>query len=250
VSEAALIEASALGYRIGGLAILEGVTLRLGAGEILTVIGPNGAGKTTLLKLLMGLLRPTSGTVHRRAGLRIGYMPQRLAIDPALPMSVGRFLQIAERRPQRVAAVAAEVGIERLLRTPLAAVSGGEFQRALLARALLREPELLVLDEPVQGVDVSGQAELYALIKAVRDTHRCAVLMISHDLHVVMAATDTVLCLNRHVCCAGQPEDVGAHPAYLQLFGRQGADGIAVYTHHHDHAHDLHGDVIDGHRHG
>jgi zinc transport system ATP-binding protein len=250
VSEQTLLEASGLGYQAGGQMILEHISLRLRAGEILTVIGPNGAGKTTLLKLLIGLLEPTAGTVSRRPGLRIGYMPQRLAIDPALPMSVARFLQIAERRPDRVADVAEETGIGHLLDSALASVSGGEFQRALLARALLRRPELLVLDEPVQGVDVLGQADLYALIKEVRTRHHCAVLMISHDLHLVMAATDTVLCLNRHVCCAGQPEDVSAHPAYLQLFGRQAAGEIAVYTHHHDHAHDLHGDVIDGHRHG
>jgi zinc transport system ATP-binding protein len=249
VSDACLIEASGLGYRMDGHPILEGISLQLHAGEILTVIGPNGAGKTTLLKLLIGLLEPASGTVRRREGLRIGYMPQRLAIDSALPLSVQRFLQIADRRLDRVAAVAEEVGISRLLRTPLASVSGGEFQRVLLARALLRDPQLLMLDEPVQGVDVAGQAELYALIKEVRTRHHCAVLMISHDLHVVMAATDTVLCLNRHVCCAGQPEDVSTHPAYLQLFGRQGAAEIAVYTHHHDHAHDLHGNVVGG-KHG
>ena len=245
-----LLEARELGYRAGGHAILEHISLRLHAGEILTVIGPNGAGKTTLLKLLIGLLVPSSGSVWREPGLRVGYMPQRLAIDPALPLSVERFLQLAERNPARIAEIAAEVGIERLLRTPLAAISGGEFQRALLARALLREPELLVLDEPVQGVDMGGQAELYTLIKDVRAQHRCAVLMISHDLHLVMAATDTVLCLNRHVCCAGRPEVVSNHPAYLQLFGS--AAEIAVYTHHHDHAHDLHGDVVGDaeHRHG
>jgi zinc transport system ATP-binding protein len=246
VSQSSLIEASGLGYRIGTQTILEGISLHLQAGEILTVIGPNGAGKTTLLKLLLGLLEPTAGSVRRDARLRIGYMPQRLAIDPALPLSVRRFLQIADRRPGRVADVAAEVGVAHLLGTPLAAVSGGEFQRVLLARALLREPRLLMLDEPVQGVDVGGQAELYALIKEVRARHGCAVLMISHDLHLVMAATDTVLCLNRHVCCAGQPEAVSMHPAYLQLFGRQGASEIAVYTHHHDHAHDMHGNVIGG----
>jgi zinc transport system ATP-binding protein len=249
VTAAHLLEASGLGYRAGGHTIIDNVSLRLHEGEILTVIGPNGAGKTTLLKLLIGLIAPSAGTVWRQPGLRIGYMPQRLAIDAALPLSVARFLQLVERNPQRVGEVAAEVGIEQLLQRPLAAVSGGEFQRALLARALLRDPQLLLLDEPVQGVDMGGQAELYALIRDVRVRHRCAVLMISHDLHVVMASTDTVLCLNRHVCCAGRPEVVGNHPAYLQLFGT--AAEIAVYTHHHDHAHDLHGDIVDGsHRHG
>jgi zinc transport system ATP-binding protein len=201
------------------------------------------------LKILIGLAQPSSGSVWRREGLRVGYMPQKLQIDAALPLTAGRFLQVAERDMTRVRAVAFEVGVEALLKTPITAVSGGELQRLLLARALLRDPELLLLDEPVQGVDIAGQAELYALIREVRSRHRCAVLMISHDLHVVMASTDTVLCLNRHVCCAGRPEVVSNDPAYLQLFGRQAAEQIAVYTHHHDHAHDMHGNVIGEHHH-
>jgi zinc transport system ATP-binding protein len=201
------------------------------------------------LKILIGLAQPSSGSVWRREGLRVGYMPQKLQIDAALPLTAGRFLQVAERDMTRVRAVASEVGVEALLQTPITAVSGGELQRLLLARALLRDPELLLLDEPVQGVDIAGQAELYALIREVRSRHRCAVLMISHDLHVVMASTDTVLCLNRHVCCAGRPEVVSNDPAYLQLFGRQAAEQIAVYTHHHDHAHDMHGNVIGEHHH-
>jgi zinc transport system ATP-binding protein len=244
-----LLEASDVSYRAGTQLILEHVSLRLHEEEILTLIGPNGAGKTSLLKILIGLAQPSSGNVWRREGLRVGYMPQKLQIDAALPLSAGRFLQVAERDIERVRAVASEVGVEHLLQTPIAAVSGGELQRLLLARALLRDPELLLLDEPVQGVDIAGQAELYALIREVRSRHRCAVLMISHDLHVVMASTDTVLCLNRHVCCAGRPEVVSHDPAYLQLFGRQAAEQIAVYTHHHDHAHDMHGNVIGEHHH-
>jgi zinc transport system ATP-binding protein len=245
-----LLEAREISFRAGEQLILDRVSLRLHEEEILTLIGPNGAGKTTLLKLLIGLATPSSGSVWRREALRVGYMPQKLHVDAALPLSAGRFLQIAERDMSRVREVAAEVGVERLLKTPLAGVSGGELQRLLLARALLRGPELLLLDEPVQGVDVAGQAELYALIREVRSRHRCAVLMISHDLHVVMASTDTVLCLNRHVCCAGRPEVVSHDPAYLQLFGRHAAEQMAVYTHHHDHAHDLQGNVIGEHRHG
>jgi zinc transport system ATP-binding protein len=236
-------------FRAGSHLILEHVSLRLHEEEILTLIGPNGAGKTSLLKILIGLAQPSSGSVWRREGLRVGYMPQKLQIDAALPLTAGRFLQVAERDMTRVRAVAFEVGVEALLKTPITAVSGGELQRLLLARALLRDPELLLLDEPVQGVDIAGQAELYALIREVRSRHRCAVLMISHDLHVVMASTDTVLCLNRHVCCAGRPEVVSNDPAYLQLFGRQAAEQIAVYTHHHDHAHDMHGNVIGEHHH-
>ena len=249
MSAAFLLEARDVSFRVGTQTILEHVSLRLHENEILTLIGPNGAGKTTLLRLLIGLERPSTGTVWRRESLRLGYMPQKLQIDAALPLSAGRFLQVAERDMSRVRAVAEEVGVTHLLETPLAGVSGGELQRLLLARALLRDPELLLLDEPVQGVDIAGQAELYALIREVRERHRCAVLMISHDLHVVMASTDTVLCLNRHVCCAGRPEVVSHDPAYLQLVGRQAAEQIAVYTHHHDHAHDLHGNVIGEHHH-
>lgn len=245
-----LLEAQALSFQAGGHLILDRVSLRLHDGEILTVIGPNGAGKTSLLRLLIGLQAPSSGSVVRREGLRIGYMPQRLQLDRTLPLSAGRFLQLAEPREARIREVAEELGICALLGAPLAAVSGGELQRILLARALLRDPELLVLDEPVQGVDVAGQAALYALIRDVRERHHCAVLMVSHDLHVVMASTDTVLCLNRHVCCAGHPEVVSNDPAYLQLFGHRGAAVMAVYTHHHDHDHDLHGDVVGPHHHG
>ncbi len=244
-----LLEARDVGWQVGGETILSGVSLTLFASEILTVIGPNGAGKTSLLRILMGLVEPGTGSIWRQPGLRIGYMPQRLAIDPGLPLDVDRFLRLAERDPQAIAATAAEVGIESLLKTPLAAVSGGEFQRVLLARALLRNPRLLVLDEPAQGVDVNGQAALYRLIDTVRRRHRCAVLMISHDLHLVMAATDTVLCLNRHVCCAGKPEVVGAHPEFLHLFGRRPVEGLALYAHHHDHEHDVHGHVV-GREHG
>ncbi len=241
-----ILEAHDVGWQVGGEVILSGVSLTLLESEILTIIGPNGAGKTSLLRVLMGLVAPSSGHVWRRPGLRIGYMPQRLAIDPGLPLDVGRFLRLAERDPAALAATAAEVGVVGLLDKPLAAVSGGEFQRVLLARALLRKPQLLVLDEPAQGVDVNGQAELYRLIDAVRRRHRCAVLMISHDLHLVMAATDTVLCLNRHVCCVGKPEVVGAHPEFLHLFGRRAVEGLALYAHHHDHEHDIHGHVMGG----
>jgi zinc transport system ATP-binding protein len=241
-----LLKADSLSFAAGGRAILDHVSLQLHGEEILTIVGPNGAGKTSLMRVLIGLAYAQQGTVWRRPRLRIGYMPQRVHIDPSLPLSVMRFLRLAERDPRKVLPIAEEVGISALLSQPLVSVSGGEFQRVLLARALLRDPELLVLDEPVQGVDVNGQVELYALINAVRARHRCAVLMISHDLHLVMASTDTVVCLNRHVCCAGKPEQVSADPAFLQLFGQRAVQTIAVYTHHHDHEHDLHGEVVGG----
>ncbi len=225
--------------------VLENVQLTVNAGEIVTLIGPNGAGKTTLVRAVLGLLKPDSGSVWRKPRLRIGYMPQKLTVDPTLPLSVLRFLRLVPGVDRHTALAAlAEVGAEQVIDSPLQNISGGELQRVLLARALLREPELLVLDEPVQGVDVAGQAELYRLITQLRDRHGCGVLMVSHDLHLVMSTTDQVVCLNRHVCCSGHPEQVSGDPAFVELFG-QDAQSLAIYHHHHDHAHDLHGAVVD-----
>jgi len=226
--------------------VLEGAQLQVHRGEIVTLIGPNGAGKTTLVRAVLGLLKPDSGTVWRKPRLRVGYMPQKLHVDPTLPLSVLRFLRLVPG-VDRAAALAAlsEVGAEHVIDSPLQSVSGGEMQRVLLARALLRQPELLVLDEPVQGVDVAGQAELYRLIGRLRERYGCGVLMVSHDLHLVMSATDQVVCLNRHVCCSGHPEQVSADPAFVELFG-QDARSLAIYHHQHDHSHDLHGSVVTG----
>ena len=235
----ALLAAEGIVVRHGDGTVLEAVDLQVGRGEIVTIIGPNGAGKTTLLRVLLGLFPPTVGTVDRAPGLRIGYMPQRLTIDPVLPLSVRRFLTLTGRYPEgQLRQVLAEVGAETLLDAEVQRLSGGETQRVLLARALLRDPDLLVLDEPVQGVDVHGQVELFALITRLRRERGCAVLMVSHDLHLVMAATDRVVCLNRHVCCTGTPEAVQGNPAYLELFGPQVIDSFAVYAHQHDHHHD------------
>ena len=241
----ALIQLEDVGVAFSGQPVLQQVQLALRAGEIVTLIGPNGAGKTTLVRTVLGLLKPDSGTVRRKPRLRIGYMPQKLHVDATLPLSVLRFLRLVPG-VDRAAALAAlaEVGAEQVIDSPLQSISGGELQRVLLARALLREPELLVLDEPVQGVDVAGQAELYRLITQLRDRHGCGVLMVSHDLHLVMSATDQVVCLNRHVCCSGHPEQVSNDPAFVELFG-QDAKSLAIYHHHHDHSHDLHGEVVE-----
>lgn len=238
-----LLGLSAITLLQGGRQLLQQVGLQLGPGEILTIIGPNGAGKTTLLRVALGLQPPTSGTVYRRPGLRIGYMPQRLQLDATLPLTVQRFLAMAaSQHPEQVEAVLDSVGAAGVLHSPLQKISGGELQRVLLARALLREPDLLVLDEPVQGVDVHGQVELYQLITRIRDERGCAVLMVSHDLHLVMAATDRVLCLNRHICCSGTPEAVTADPAYLALFGPLAVQHLAVYSHDQKHRHAGHSD--------
>jgi zinc transport system ATP-binding protein len=240
-----LLEAKDISIRLNGRQVLNHVDVSVDPKQIVTLIGPNGAGKTTLVRIILGLLPADSGRVRRQKGLRIGYMPQRVALSDNLPLPVRRFLSMAQsNHAGQLARVAAELEIEHLLQAQMTTLSGGEMQRVLLARALLREPDLLVLDEPVQGVDVTGQAELYALIASLRKRYGCGVLMISHDLHLVMAATDQVVCLNRHVCCSGHPAAVSRHPAYLELFRSPASAKLAVYTHHHDHRHDVHGNVI------
>jgi zinc transport system ATP-binding protein len=244
-----LIEAESLSVTRRGNEILSNAGVRVRAGEIVTLIGPNGAGKTTVVRIVLGLMKPDRGEVFRRPGLVVGYMPQRLHIDPNLPLTVGRFLTLGAKRGRprtldRTNRVLEEVGSGTIMDTPLEAVSGGEFQRVLLARALLRDPDLLVLDEPSQGIDVSGQADLFGLISRIRNQRGCGVLMVSHDLHLVMAQTDEVICLNNHVCCAGHPETVANDPNYIELFGKQVADSLAVYHHHHDHAHDANGRMV------
>ena len=240
-----LLTVENINLTIGGNSILREVNLQVAAGEIVALIGPNGAGKSTLARIALGLLRPDRGRVWRKPGLRLGYMPQRLIVDATLPLTVQRFVTLgAPATRAQVQATLAEVGAASIIDSPVQAISGGEMQRALLARALLREPDLLVLDEPVQGVDVNGQYDVYDLIGGLRHRRGCGILMVSHELHLVMAATDHVLCLNRHVCCSGHPDHVSSDPAYLELFGLDGARRLAVYHHHHNHRHDLHGGIL------
>ncbi|PCI77088.1 MAG: zinc ABC transporter ATP-binding protein ZnuC [SAR86 cluster bacterium] len=228
--------------------ILENISLTIEEGQIVTLIGPNGAGKTTLVRIALRLLQPDSGSIYHRPALRIGYMPQRVHVEPTLPLTVNRFLQLANRQDKALLSNTLEdLKIGHLEDQQLAAVSGGELQRVLLARALLRKPELLILDEPAQGVDLAGQAELYQLISEISDRHGCGVLMISHDLHLVMSSTDEVICLNHHICCHGKPEHVTNDPAYLNLFGANASQNLAVYTHHHDHDHEIGGSVKEHH---
>ncbi|HEV7277306.1 MAG TPA: metal ABC transporter ATP-binding protein [Devosiaceae bacterium] len=237
-SHQTVVELQGAGVRREGRWLVRGVDLVVRRGEIVTLIGPNGSGKSTTAKLVTGVLRPDAGQVDRLPGLTVGYVPQQLFIDWTLPLSVRRLLTLTGNHPAAAVDVAlAAVGIAHLAGASVQQLSGGEFQRALLARAMIRRPDLLVLDEPVQGVDFSGEVALYELIKQVRDETGCAVLLISHDLHVVMAETDTVVCLNGHVCCRGTPELVARSPEYLQLFGARAAATLAIYQHHHDHTH-------------
>ncbi len=239
-----LLSASGLGYAVRGHQILEAVSLELHQDEIVTLIGPNGAGKTSLVRILLGLKKASCGEIYTRPGLKIGYVPQKLHIDPVLPLRVRDFLLTAGRFDQaQLGRALEEVGMQHLLTTAVQALSGGEFQRVLLARALLHQPDVLVLDEPAQGVDIIGQQALYQTIKRIRERHACGILMVSHDLHLVMASADQVICLNKHICCTGHPDDVSAHPEYLKIFG-QAMEGLAPYSHHHDHSHDAHGNVV------
>ncbi|MCU0912445.1 MAG: metal ABC transporter ATP-binding protein [Rhodobacteraceae bacterium] len=234
-----LIAAEGLSVRYGGHEVLAGVNLSIAPGEIVTLVGPNGSGKSTLLHALIGTVAPSAGRVRRKPGLRIGYVPQRLKLDARMPMTVERFLSLPERRAAaEIAAALDRTGIPGTERRQMSALSGGQFQRALLSRALLARPEILILDEPTQGLDQPGAAAFYRLIEEVRGETGCAVLMVSHDLHVVMSASDRVICLNGHVCCEGTPTVVSAAPEYRALFGMGTGGALALYRHEHDHAHD------------
>ncbi len=234
-----LIEARGLGFADGPRRILHDVDLRVAPGEIVTIVGPNGAGKTTLLRALIGAVRPTAGTLRRRPGLRIGYTPQRLAVERTMPLTVDRFLALGGARDAAARARALETaGIPGLGRAQLADLSGGELQRAALARALLRQPHLLILDEPTQGLDQPGEAAFYRLVERVRRETGAAIVMVGHDLHVVMSAADRVICLNGHVCCEGTPLQVSEAPEYRALFGHGTQGALALYRHDHDHSHD------------
>lgn len=243
-----LITLEGIYKHLGGMLVLDDVSLTLEPGQIVSVVGPNGAGKTTLARVALGLLSPDRGRVHRRRGSRLGYMPQQLTLEESLPLTVDRFLWLAHPgdRAGRHAALE-RAGVARLQDRPVQQLSGGETQRVLLARALLRQPEVLVLDEPAQGVDIIGQDALYQLLAEVRDELGCAILLISHDLHMVMASTDQVICLHHHVCCHGTPASVSRDPAFHELFGRspESLSQLAPYPHEHDHVHDLHGRVSD-----
>jgi zinc transport system ATP-binding protein len=245
-----LIETRGVGIDLGGRPVLRDVDFAIERSEIVTVVGPNGSGKSTFLRILVGALAPDRGRVTRRPGLKIGHVPQRLSIDPTLPLSVGRMLGLPRRQPAAIVAAALDrVGLPMLADRPVAQLSGGQLQRVLLARALLGGPDILILDEPTQNLDQPATAAFYLLIEEVRRDTGCAVLMVSHDLHVVMSASDRVICLNGHVCCQGTPVVVSAAPEYRALFGTGTQGAFALYRHAHDHRHDHAHDHAHGHDH-
>jgi len=237
-----LLEISHLTLKYAERLILNDISFQVLPNEIVTLVGPNGAGKSSLLRAILGLVPVASGGVHIKPGLRMGYMPQKLAIDPSMPLSVERFLKLTYPKPVLTEPHALELiqtlRLQPLLTSKIHDLSGGEWQRVLLARALIKRPELLVLDEPAQNADVNGQAEFYQHIQVIRHQRQCAVLMVSHDLHMVMAGTDRVICLNQHICCSGTPQEVTQDPHFLAACQAQTPVGLAIYTHHHTHRHD------------
>ena len=233
-----LLRARGLSVGKPGAEILREVDMSVARGEIVTLVGPNGSGKSTLLRSLIGLIEPDGGSVERAPGLRIGYVPQRLHVDATMPLRVEGFLRLAGRQSAaRLREMLARVGAPGLERRQMTQLSGGQFQRVLLARALLVRPDILILDEATQGLDQPGIAAFYRLVEEVRDEEGCAVLLVSHDLHVVMSATDRVICLNGHVCCEGAPQVVSQAPEYRRLFGLGTGGALALYQHDHDHHH-------------
>lgn len=264
LSERPLVELQNCGVSRGGRWIARGISFAVRPKEIVTLIGPNGSGKSTSAKMALGVLKPEEGKVHQRSGLKIGYVPQKLAVDWTLPLTVSRFMRLTSNVTDfEIDSALSRSGVAQLLKNEVRTLSGGELQRVMLARAIARKPDLLVLDEPVQGVDFKGEAVLYDLIRSVRDETGCGILMVSHDLHVVMAATDQVICLNGHMCCQGSPKAVAGSEAYQRLFGQRASASLAIYEHHHDHTHLPDGRVAhddgsitdhchpdDGHHHG
>ena len=241
-----ILRASNISYSRSQKLILDQVSFDLYRGQITTIIGPNGAGKSTLTSIVNGLIDNFSGELERLPGLRIGYLPQKVYVNTLMPLSVERILQLTRSvENAEVDAALAQAGVSHLKHRQVQSLSEGELKRVLLARTTLGKPDLIVLDEPTAGVDVSGEIKMYELISDFRQQLNCAVLLVSHDLHLVMSKTDQVLCLNQHLCCSGLPESVSQHPEYLALFGQQAADSIAVYTHHHDHEHDVSGQHQD-----
>ena len=238
-----LVELNKAGFKQNNKWLVEGVSLKVEKGKIVTLIGPNGSGKSTTAKIALGIYKDIEGSVKKYTN-KVGYVPQKISIDWTLPLRVHDFMTLTENiNDDAINEALSLTGVMHLKNKNLGNLSGGEFQRVLLARAISKKPELLVLDEPVQGVDYTGEIALYELIKKISDTLNCGVLLISHDLHTVMAATDYVVCLNGHVCCSGTPIDVAKNNEYKTLFGEQASQILSIYEHKHDHEHSHEGDI-------
>jgi zinc transport system ATP-binding protein len=234
-----LISANNISLSHHGKSILDKVSFELKQGEFITLIGPNGAGKSSLIKVLLGLTKADSGNIERAHNIKLGYTPQTFNPNPFIPISVIDFLNLNQKVNQSfLHETATLTGTESLLDSPLKSLSGGELQRVLLTRALLNKPNVLILDEPAQNLDVNGQMHLYKLIQNIHQQQGCAVLMVSHDLHRVMKESTQVLCLYHHICCIGQPESILKDSQFNDLFADQMDDLMATYEHHHNHCHD------------
>ena len=238
-----LVKLNEAGFRVNNKWLVRGVSLQVEKGKIVTLIGPNGSGKSTTAKIALGIYKKIDGSVERSTD-KIGYVPQKISIDWTLPLRVYDFMVLTENLNEKTIDEALSLtGVTHLKSKNLGDLSGGEFQRVLLARAISKKPELLVLDEPVQGVDFTGEIALYELIKKISEELNCGILLISHDLHTVMSATDHVVCLNGHVCCSGSPIDVAKNNEYKALFGEQASQTLSIYEHRHDHVHSHEGDI-------
>ena len=238
-----LVKLNNAGFKQNGKWLVEGVTLAVEKGKIVTLIGPNGSGKSTTAKIALGIYKNIEGSVEKYTN-KVGYVPQKISIDWTLPIRVRDFMLLTENiKEEKIDEALSLTGVIHLKNKSLGNLSGGEFQRVLLARAISKKPELLVLDEPVQGVDFTGEIALYKLIKKISENLNCGILLISHDLHTVMSATDHVVCLNGHVCCSGSPLDVAKNKEYKALFGEQASQTLSIYEHKHDHVHSSDGEI-------
>lgn len=229
-----VIELKDISLKIGSQTIIERISLQLKKGKITTLIGPNGGGKTSIARILLGILKPNTGQVIKHGEMKIGYMPQKISIDKTIPLSARDFILLSTKKVQLDENLVKRLNLEQILNRQVHDLSGGQMQKILFLRALINKPEVLVLDEPTQYMDIAAIEDFYKIIEEIRKEENCAILLISHDLHMVMQKTDIVICINHHVCCQGSPEDINKHPEYLSLFGER---NLAVYHHHHDHKH-------------